>query len=649
MRCSNGSLLVTSASLLLLGSAACDAPMETPRVRDPMADAHISATTDAGMWMPDPAVDAGAWTPDPEADAAVASPDAAGEPPDGPPLDCGALASAGFEVCEASAERCGTVFRAREGCAAVCASAGLVCVEGWEDVDGMCAADRSRAALGCAATGHASDYCVCGREAGPCTPRTCSDMPLACGVVADGCGGNVDCSATTCAAGTTCTGGTCRGEVRCAAGDCPAFPGAEGYGRNAEGGRGGDVYHVTSLGNSGSGTLRDAVTTARGPRTIVFDVAGIIDLTAPLRADVSRLTIAGQTAPGDGITVRGYQVDLQGDDLIVQHLRFRAGDIRKKTSSRDGFTEDSLTISGNDVIVDHVSASWGIDENLSTHSESWDRMTVQWSIVSEGLYHTELFHGEYDPSHHGHSMGSLFKPRTGNSHVSVHHSLYAHNGNRNPALGGYSSTQTQWAQIVNNVLYDWRDSGYTSGETARTHLDYIGNYGIFGASSSDRHLFEPTSECHVQLYQSGNYRDLDRDGRFDGTNDGWGVFTGDYTRASARVTDAPITTQDAPTALMLVLDQSGARPWSRDSVDRRVVEDVRTGRGRVIDSQEEVGGWGTLAEGSRVVDGDRDGMPDDYERMAGTSPTRADDDGDVDGDGYTNLENYLHWASRYPR
>lgn len=626
-----------SLSLIVLLAGCAPATMRSP-------------DTDAGA--PPPGEDGGA---PPPIDAAVAGRDGSTTLPGtdaGPsaaPVDCGAIEEGGYELCASSDVGCEGVFRGSEGCAALCASAGLVCVMGYEDVDGMCAADHARPELGCGATGHQSDYCVCAREAGPCVPRTCDATPLACGAVSDGCGGTIDCSATACPSGTSCEGGACRGAVACDATDCPAFPGAEGEGRNARGGRGGDVYHVTSLGDSGSGTLREALTTARGPRTIVFDVAGLIDLRSPLRSTASRLTIAGQTAPGDGITIRGYQVDLRGDDLIVQHLRFRAGDIRKKTATRDGFTEDSLTVTGEDIMIDHVSASWGIDENLSAGSTAWDRITVQWSIVSEGLYHTRLFHGEYDPDHHGHSMGSLFKPNAGDSHVTLHHCLYAHNGNRNPAIGSYTSSQTQYAQIINNVLYDWRDSGYTSGEAARVYLDYVGNYGIFGPSSSDRHLFDASAACHVRVYQSGTYRDLNTNGRIDGSNDGWSAVVGDYDRESAPRGRQPVTTQPAPEALELVLERSGARPWSRDAVDRRVVDEVRTGRGRIIDSQDEVGGWGTLATGAAPVDRDRDGMPDDWELRAGTDPARADDGGDVDGDGYTNLENYLHWASRYPR
>lgn len=561
----------------------------------------------------------------------------------GPAVSCARFGSmTGVRLCGPAGGGCGVVFSASQGCSAVCAAASMRCVDGREDLDGACAPDTARPALGCGPTGHQSDYCLCAPADPSCTPDCTS---LSCG--SDGCGG----SCGPCTGTTVCASGQCRprATVACSASDCPAFPGAEGAGRNARGGRGGDVYHVTTLADSGDGSLRAGIAGARGPRTIVFDVAGIIDLTSPLRGRSSRLTVAGQTAPGDGVTTRGFQVELQGDDLIVQHLRFRAGDVRKRTSSRpDGFTEDSFTVGGNDVMVDHVSASWGIDESLSTFSSRWDRLTVQYCVISEGLHRTGLFHGELDPSHPGHSMGSLFKPGEGDSRMSIHHNLYAHNGNRNPAVGSYSATQTITADIRNNVIYDCRNMGYTSGDSRAVRINYVGNYGIFGPSSSSQALFSGAAANHVTIFQSGNRRDLESDGRIDGSDDGWSAFGGEYGRASSAFDLPAVTTQSASDGLALVLAGAGARPWSRDATDRRVVEEVRTGRGRIIDSQGSVGGWGTYAGGT-VIDADRDGMPDAWERTHGSDATRADHNADADADGYTNLENYLHEAARWPR
>ena len=560
----------------------------------------------------------------------------------GPALDCAALVTTrGVEVCDSAPTRCGVVFTGSVGCAAACAGAGLRCVAGYENVDGTCAANMTLPAVGCA-SGHVSDYCVCEATTSPCVP-TCGAR--ACGVVDDGCGGRMDCTAL-CPSGAACVSGRCATRVVCTPASCLAFPGAEGEGRFARGGRGGDVYHVTSLTNAGAGTLRDGLTTARDARTIVFDIAGIIDLTATLDARVSRVTIAGQTAPGDGVTVRGYGLVLRGDDNIVQHVRFRAGDIRRATATRAGFTEDSLTVGGDRVMVDHVSASWGIDECLSA-ATAWDNLTVQHSIIAEGLRRTRLFHGEYVADHPGHSMGGLYKASEGDTHLTIHHTLFAHNNNRNPAIGTYNGTQRQWADLRNNVIYDAPTMGYASGLASVVYLNYVGNYAVFGPDSNTRVMFELDPEDHARVYASGNVLDTDRDGRFDGSDVGWGAIGGSYTR-SAETTMEPVVTEGAVAALERVLAGSGARPWSRDGVDRRVVDSVRRQVGGVIDSQEEVGGWGTLAAGTRVVDTDRDGVPDAYETTAGTDPARDDHNADADGDGYTNLENFLHRAARFP-
>ena len=487
--------------------------------------------------------------------------------------------------------------------------------------------------------------CVGGRCA-MCVPMTCAALPTACGVMSDGCGGTVDCT-RPCSAGESCRGGVCQAAVACTPASCPAFPGAEGYGWDAEGGRGGDVYHVTSLSNSGSGSLREGL--SRGNRTIVFDVGGIIDLTATLNARVGNVTIAGQTAPGDGITVRGYDVNLRGDNNIVQHIRFRAGDIRKKTASRDGFTEDSFNIGGRHNIVDHVSASWGIDECLSAAYTGWDYLTVQHSFITEGLMRTRLFHGEVDADHPGHSMGGLYVSNDGDTHVTLHHNLYAHNNSRNPGIG--SKGRSQWADIRNNILYNAGGTiGYANSDTTldtmAIHLNYVGNYGIMGASSTADVLFDCDTEDHVRAFASGNFFDANRNGRLDGSSSS--ALDGPHARVPEYVMP-PVFTESAPDAFIHVLDNAGARPWNRDSVDVRIVDSVRRQTGRIIDSQNDVGGWGTVAAGTRVVDGDRDGMPDAYERMVGTNPSAADNNADANGDGYTNLENYLHFASRLVR
>ncbi len=238
---------------------------------------------------PEPgAVDDGSVEPDVEAeDVPPPDPDVADDPP-AAPVDCEPIAAQGFSLCASRPDSCEAVFEDGAGCAAVCGAAQLVCLRSHEDIDDRCAPDLGRPALPCAGVGHRSDYCVCGRA--DCEP-SCAGRE--CGP--DGCGGSC---------------GECEGEgaaeVLCGPDGCPAFPGAEGFGAQARGGRGGDVCVVSSLSDDGGSTLRRCLTRGDDPRTVVFEVAGIIDLRSPLVARRDRLTLAGQTAPGGGVTIRGY-------------------------------------------------------------------------------------------------------------------------------------------------------------------------------------------------------------------------------------------------------------------------------------------------------------------------------------------------------
>jgi hypothetical protein len=375
-------------------------------------------------------------------------------------------------------------------------------------------------------------------------------------------------------------------------------------------------------------------------------------LNSSLQFDHNKLTLAGQTAPGDGIVISGYGGIFSGDDLIVQHIRFRAGDEKAPNCPKggDGYTEDSLTLRGSRIMVDHVSASWGIDENLSGGNEFKD-MTVQYCIIAEGLWQTGLWHGECDDRYEpggdkGHSMGGLFKPSIDDGDISIHHNLFAHNGNRNPAVGSYDDDQVFRADIRNNVIYNCPTMGYTSGKSEKVNVNYVGNYGIFGPSSKSDDLFKGYEDNNLKLYKDDNRLDKDKDGNFDGIDYGSSMFGGEFDTSSSPYTFKPVTTHDSQDVPEVVLHWSGARPWSRDKTDERVVEDVYDNTGSLIDSPDEVGGIGNLNAGIAVEDTDGDGMPDDFEAAYGTHPTQADNNGDVDGDGYTNLENYLHWAAR---
>ncbi len=399
--------------------------------------------------------------------------------------------------------------------------------------------------------------------------------------------------------------------------EVPAFPGAEGFGADTPGGRGGDVYHVTNLDDSGPGSLRAAIETAAGPRTVVFDVSGTIELASPLRIDKPFLTLAGQTAPGDGITLAGWNTVVSGThDVIVRYLRFRAGDTNCPRYQEDAFTVDKSTA----VMVDHVSASWSIDETLSVTNS--DRVTVQWSFITESLNRSCHEKG-------AHGYGSLL--RYGNGRLTFHHNLYAHHASRNPRVGDELSLD-----FVNNVIYDFGGEAGYSGEAGEgvTRLNYNGNYVAPGPSTSpsrrDR-AFNGGSE-NTRIYQAGN--------RVGGEDTGWDMFAGAFTRESDRFDFAATSVEEASGAYARVLAGAGAS-LSRDAVDRRIAAEVAAGTGHIVNSQVEAGGWPPLTSLPAPPDTDADGIPDVWEIDHGLDPHNPEDGAALAPSGYTNLEVYL--------
>lgn len=404
-----------------------------------------------------------------------------------------------------------------------------------------------------------------------------------------------------------------------------AFPGAEGAGANARGGRGGDVYHVTNLNDSGAGSLREGIRTATGPRTIVFDVAGTINLSTRLNVNKSFLTIAGQTAPGGGVTVAGHSTVITGNNIVLRYLRFRVGDLNCPAIQDDALWVDRSS----DVILDHVSASWSVDETLSV-TES-NNVTVQWSFITESMKNSCHEKG-------AHGYGSLIRYGTGV--VTYHHNLYAHHDSRNPRVGDGVGLD-----FVNNVIYNWGgESGYSGpAEEGTTRVNYVGNYLVAGPQTTNSKLraFNGGS-ANTQLHQSNNYLDGDRDGARDGADNGWTMFIGTYTRREpARFDFAQVTTHDAPTAYERVLSTAG-NSLRRDAVDARVAGEVRSEGGRHINSQSEVGGFPVLDAGPALNDADGDGIPDEWETNHGLNPTDAADGRATGAGGYTNLESYLN-------
>jgi pectate lyase len=422
----------------------------------------------------------------------------------------------------------------------------------------------------------------------------------------------------------------------------PAFPGAEGAGALSKGGRGGDVYHVTSLEDSGPGSLREGIVSATGARTIVFDLSGTIHLKKELVIEESQLTIAGQTAPGDGITLAGNTLKMKkASDIIVRYLRVRLGDRNKEVGGADGMTIDYCER----IILDHISASWAID---GTQDERGCKdYTMQWCILSEALNHSLHEKG-------AHAMCASFRQPLSN--ISVHHNLFATSRDRHPTLGG-GSAAPQWViDFRNNVVYNWTGTA----NVCDNQVNIVNNYFRPGPETDPAALpIAMKSELPLAAHghMSGNvfegrkdltahnYAALDfkrwiaapgTKYRYDGNADTWRVGQPFETGCALP------RTQSAEKALKLVLAHAGAS-LKRDAVDERVMRDVKAHSGRVIDSQEEVGGWPELKSAPAPLDSDGDGMPDAWERKRHLDPDNPKDGAlEADGNGYTNLEVYLN-------
>jgi pectate lyase len=421
-----------------------------------------------------------------------------------------------------------------------------------------------------------------------------------------------------------------------------AFPGAEGFGAYAVGGRGGDVYTVTRMDDSGPGTLRYGIQTAKGPRTIVFAVSGLIRLSSNLCVDKDSITIAGQSAPGDGICLRDGALEIKGNHVIVRYMRSRLGD----EAGKEG---DAISVvSGQHIILDHCSASWSVDEcfSCSTGDKGMiDSVTVQWSIISEALENS--IHGKGP-----HSYGALIRGCYG-ARYTYHHNLFAHNRSRNPRPGNYDRNPYLMDQEAlqfdfrNNVIYNWKGSrpGYDGDTASVCRYNYVGNYGIPGPDSDGQGYAYSAGCKHFRAYYEGNH--------FFGEvpADQWSLvtFSGIWTEQEKRIykqtepfPTGPMVTESALDAFNHVMKHAGASRV-RDAVDRRVINDVLNRTGSIIDDEDEVGSWPEYKSYGNRLDTDLDGMPDTWEIEKGLNPADPEDrNGDLDSDGYTNLEEYLH-------
>jgi pectin methylesterase-like acyl-CoA thioesterase len=430
-----------------------------------------------------------------------------------------------------------------------------------------------------------------------------------------------------------------------------AFPGAEGAGAYTSGGRGGDVYYVTTLADSGAGSLRTGISGApAGGRTICFKVSGNIQLNSTLTVNKPNITVAGQTAPGDGICIQDQSFNIAANNVIVRHMRTRLG-------TNDLAESDGMWInSGTNIVVDHVSASWSVDEVLST-SRSVANLTVQNCFITESQKNSIHEKGE-------HGYGGIISAEADVT-FTYHHNLYAHNSSRNPRVGSDSQAGTLRLDFRNNVVYDWGFyAGYSGDATENVDINYVNNYLIAGPISTQTKAFVGGATT-TRIYQSGNFIDNDKDLLFDGSNTGWSMFGGTFTQMASPFDVPAMPTDSAPVALQRVIAQAGAMPWRRDAVDQRVVSSIRNHTGTTIDfvagnpfagdyitnningtNYIGVNPWPALASETAPLDTDNDGMPNYWELANGLNPNLASDRNITNAfTGYTKLEDYLNWLA----
>jgi len=425
-----------------------------------------------------------------------------------------------------------------------------------------------------------------------------------------------------------------------------AFPGAEGYGRYTSGGRGGDVYEVTTLeDNNEPGSLRYAINQS-GPRTVVFRVSGTIRLKSKLSIKNGNLTIAGQTAPGDGICIADYPVIIDADNVIVRYVRFRLGDIY-------GIEDDAFNGRENrNIIIDHCSMSWSIDEAASFYDN--ENFTMQWCIISESLNESQHAKG-------AHGYGGIW----GGMGATFHHNLLAHHKSRNPRFNGsryHRQPEKEIVDFVNNVIYNWGSNSAYGGEEGNQNVRL--NYYKAGPATNSGvayRIVNPTTDGgtntgYGKFYVADNYVV----GYTDATADNWGKGVQGITseiKEQVKVDNpfpiAEVTVQSPEEAFELVLKNAGATLPKRDPIDARIVEETRIGTATygtkwggggkgIIDSQEDVGGWPELNTYNVPIDSDHDGMANDWETANGLDPNNPEDRNLVGEDGYTSLEIYLN-------
>ena len=408
-----------------------------------------------------------------------------------------------------------------------------------------------------------------------------------------------------------------------------AFPGAEGFGRFASGGRGGKVLIVSNLNDSGSGSLREALRKDY-PRIILFSISGTIALESPLDINEGNVTIAGQSAPGDGICLKNYPLKVKGDNVIIRYIRSRLGDDRN-------VQDDAISAKNNqNLIIDHCSFSWSTDESASVYDNEY--ATVQYCIISESLNNSVHAKGE-------HGYGGIW----GGKKASFHHNLFAHHNSRNPRFQGaryHKQPSEEIADFRNNVIYNWRSNNSYAGEEGNYNL--INNtYKAGPATASKKDKILDPYKPYGHFYLSGNVLV----GNEEVTSDNIKGIAVSKEELDLVVLDKPVefaevATQSAELSFDIVLKNAGAS-HHRDPVDQRIVKEVcegtyTYGNNGIIDSPNDVGGYPELKSKKAPKDTDADGMPDKWEKKNGLNPN-SDDSGETGlQEHYTNIEVYLN-------